>query len=94
MPTSRFGSFSGAANEIVADDIAVLGSIGVVLEVFIAQSAKGSARRYEIVSRNALNKRSDISTEGRAKVQVMANSLADVFAAKVAPQPWAPTAIA
>lgn len=75
---------ASAAHEIVADDTAVLGSIGVVLEVSIAQDPKGGTRRYEIVSRNAPNKRPDLGTEeGRAKVQVMVDSLADVFVAKV-----------
>lgn len=75
---------ASAAHEIVADDTAVLGSIGVVLEVSIAQDANGGTRRYEIVSRNAPNKRPDLGTEeGRAKVQAMVNSLADVFVAKV-----------
>lgn len=75
---------ASAAHEIVADDTAVLGSIGVVLEVSIAQDTEGGTRRYEIVSRNAPNKRPNLSTEeGRAKVQAMVNSLADVFVAKV-----------
>lgn len=75
---------ASAAHEIVADDTAVLGSIGVVLEVSVAQNTKGGTRRYEIVSRNAPNKRPDLSTEdGRAKVQLMVDSLADVFVAKV-----------
>lgn len=75
---------ASAAHEIVIDDTAMLGSIGVVLEVSVAQDAKGGTRRYEIVSRNAPNKRPDLSTEeGRAKVQAMVNSLADVFVAKV-----------
>jgi ClpP class serine protease len=56
----------------------------VVLEVSVDAPDKGGARRYEIVSRNAPNKRPDLSTdEGRAKVQVLVNSLADVFVAKV-----------
>lgn len=75
---------ASAAHEIVADDTAVLGSIGVVLEVSVAQDAQGGTRHYEIVSRNAPNKRPDLGTEeGRAKVQVMVDSLADVFVAKV-----------
>jgi len=75
---------ASAAHEIVIDDTAMLGSIGVVLEVSVAQDAKGAPRRYEIVSRKAPNKRPDLGTEeGRSKVQVLVNSLADVFVAKV-----------
>ncbi|MBD8483343.1 S49 family peptidase [Pseudomonas coleopterorum] len=75
---------ASAAHEIVADDTAVLGSIGVVLEVSVAQNAQAGTRRYEIVSRSAPNKRPDLGTdEGRAKVQVMVDSLAEVFVTKV-----------
>lgn len=75
---------ASAAHEIVADDTAVLGSIGVVLEISVAQGAQGGTRRYEIVSRKAPNKRPDLSTaEGRAKMQAMVDSLADIFVAKV-----------
>ncbi|AFC85459.1 S49 family peptidase [Frateuria aurantia] len=75
---------ASAADEIVADETAVLGSIGVVLEVMLADDAPGK-RRLQIVSQNAPNKRPDLKTEeGQAKVGDMINSMARVFEAKVA----------
>ena len=75
---------ASAASEIVVDDTAMLGSIGVVLEVAVRQAEAGQ-KRYTIVSSNAPNKRPDIATEqGRAEIAKTINALADVFTAKVA----------
>lgn len=76
---------ASAAHEVVVDDTAIVGSIGVVVEVSVdADSGKG-AKRYEIVSRNAPNKRPDLATEqGRAKVGETVDAMAAVFENKVA----------
>ncbi|CBA14755.1 S49 family peptidase [Xanthomonas albilineans] len=76
-----------AADEIVIDDTAVLGSIGVVMSYLdtSARDAKSDVRRVEIVSSQSPDKRVDPSTdEGRAKVQAQVDALADVFVAAVA----------
>lgn len=76
---------ASAAHEIVVDETAMLGSIGVVLEVTVDTSQAGRAQRYQIVSRNAPNKRPDLGTDaGRAKVGEMVDALAQVFEQKVA----------
>ncbi|WAB92487.1 S49 family peptidase [Pseudomonas citronellolis] len=76
---------ASAASEIVLDDIAITGSIGTVVEAVVQGDGANGAKRYEIVSRNAPNKRPDLSTEeGRAKVAETIDALADVFEAKVA----------
>ncbi|WP_268798027.1 S49 family peptidase [Pseudomonas huanghezhanensis] len=75
---------ASAANEVVVDDTAILGSIGVVVEVTVSGDKAGS-KSYEIVSRNAPNKRPDLSSEqGRAKVGETVDAMASVFEAKVA----------
>ena len=75
---------ASAADEIVVDDTAMLGSIGVVLEVAVRKDEAG-AKRYTITSSNAPNKRPDIETEeGRAEIAKSIDALAEVFAAKVA----------
>lgn len=76
---------ASAAHEVVVDDTAMVGSIGVVVEVSVdAETGKG-AKRYEIVSRNAPNKRPDLATEqGRAKVGETIDAMAAVFENKVA----------
>lgn len=76
---------ASAAEEIVLDDTAMAGSIGTVVEAVVqGEDAKG-AKRYQIVSRNAPNKRPDLGTEeGRAKIGETIDALADVFEAKVA----------
>jgi ClpP class serine protease len=75
---------ASAASEIVVDDTALLGSIGVVLEVAVRQAGAGQ-KHYTIVSSNAPNKRPDVATEqGRAEIAKTINALADVFTAKVA----------
>ena len=75
---------ASAADEVVVDDTALLGSIGVVLEVAVRQ-AEADQKRYTIVSSNAQNKRPDIETErGRAEIAKTIDALANVFTAKVA----------
>ncbi|MDT4841276.1 signal peptide peptidase SppA, 67K type [compost metagenome] len=76
---------ASAANEIVIDATAVAGSIGTVIEAVVEGEDAGGRKRYQIVSRNAPNKRPDLRTEeGRAKVAETVDALSDVFEAKVA----------
>lgn len=75
---------ASAASEVIIDDTGMAGSIGAVVEVKLGDD-KESGKRYQIVSRNAPNKRPDLSTEGgRAKIAETIDALGDVFAAKVA----------
>lgn len=75
---------ASAADEVIVDDTALLGSIGVVVEVAIRKEADG-IKRYTITSSNAPNKRPDLDTEeGRAEVAKSIDALAGVFVAKVA----------
>ncbi|MED5492046.1 MAG: S49 family peptidase [Pseudomonadota bacterium] len=75
---------ASAAGELVIDDTALVGSIGVVTEVLI-RDAKEGEKRYTITSQNAPNKRPDLSTEeGRAVLSKTIDSLSGVFVAKVA----------
>lgn len=79
--------FASAASEIVVDDTAVLGSIGVVMSYLDTseRDAKSGVRRVEIVSSQSPDKRIDPNTEtGRAKVQATVDSLAGVFVDAVA----------
>lgn len=76
---------ASAASEIIIDEASLAGSIGVVVEAVVENEKASGRTRYQIVSRNAPNKRPDISTEeGRAKVGETIDSLAQVFEAKVA----------
>ncbi|WP_109512576.1 S49 family peptidase [Pseudomonas ovata] len=76
---------ASAATEIVIDETALAGSIGVVVETVVENEAASGRKRYQIVSRNAPNKRPDMATEeGRAKVGETIDAMADVFVAKVA----------
>ncbi|WP_085584414.1 MULTISPECIES: S49 family peptidase [unclassified Pseudomonas] len=76
---------ASAAGEIVIDETALAGSIGVVVEAVVEGEAATGRKRYQIVSRNAPNKRVDLSTEeGRAKVGETVDAMGDVFVAKVA----------
>lgn len=76
---------ASAANEIVIDETALAGSIGVVVEAVVGGEEASGRKRYQIVSRNAPNKRVDLSTEeGRAKVGETVDAMGDVFVAKVA----------
>lgn len=75
---------ASAADEVVIDDTALVGSIGVVVEVAIRKAADGE-KRYTITSSNAPNKRPDLETEdGRAEIAKSINALGEVFVAKVA----------
>lgn len=71
---------ASAAGEIVASDTAMLGSVGVVTQI-----RKADPDAIEIVSSQSPNKRIDASTdEGRAKIQTLIDTLADVFVSAVA----------
>jgi len=76
-----------AADEIIIDDTAALGSIGVVMTLSDTRKrdAENGVRQIEIVSSQSPDKRIDpASDEGRAKVQAMVDALAEVFVAAVA----------
>ncbi|NWA04799.1 S49 family peptidase [Pseudomonas gingeri] len=76
---------ASAASEIVIDEASLAGSIGVVVETVVENESASGRKRYSIVSRNAPNKRPDLSTEeGRAKLGETIDALGDVFVAKVA----------
>lgn len=78
---------ASAAGEVVLDDTAVVGSIGVVMSYLdtSARDAKSDVRRVEIVSSQSPDKRIDPATEtGRAKVQATVDALAGVFVEAVA----------
>lgn len=75
---------ASAADEVVVDDTAQLGSVGVVLNLQRREDKPGTTT-YEIVSSNAPNKRPDMETEaGRAQLQARVDELAAVFLDKVA----------
>lgn len=76
-----------AADQVVADDTALLGSIGVVstIEDTSERDSKSGKRTYQIVSSNAPNKRPDVNTEaGRAQFQAVVDALESAFIGKVA----------
>lgn len=76
-----------AADEIVVDATAIVGSIGVVMSYMDTskRDEKSDVRRVEIVSSASPEKRLDPNTEaGRAKVQAMVDALAEVFITSVA----------
>lgn len=78
---------ASAADEIVMDETAIAGSIGAVMSVQDTREAdaKAGKKRYDIVSSQSPDKRLDPTTDdGRAKLQVLLDSLADVFIDKVA----------
>ncbi|WP_296125076.1 S49 family peptidase [Pseudomonas sp. Ga0074129] len=73
-----------SADELVIDDTALLGSIGVVVEVALREAREGE-KRYTITSSNAPNKRPNLETEeGRAELSKTIDALSEVFVAKVA----------
>ncbi len=79
--------FASGAHEIVVDETAVLGSIGVVMSYLDTRKRdeKADVRQVEIVSSQSPDKRIDPNTdEGRAKVQSTVDALADAFVASVA----------
>ena len=78
---------AAATSEIVVNDTAMLGSIGVVLGIEDSRErdAKNGVRRMEIVSAVSPYKRTDpASDEGRSRLQARVDALADVFVGKVA----------
>ncbi|UVM54289.1 S49 family peptidase [Pseudomonas sp. B21-012] len=76
---------ASAASEIVIDEASLAGSIGVVVEAVVENESASGRKRYQIVSRNAPNKRLDLSTEeGRSKLGETIDALGDVFVSKVA----------
>jgi signal peptide peptidase SppA len=78
---------ASAAGRIVADETALLGSIGVLATVIDEREAeeKQGVKRFEIVSSQSPLKRTDPATnEGRAQLQQMVDALASVFIGKVA----------
>lgn len=76
---------ASAAREIVIDETAILGSIGVVAT--ISNPDMDPSGDIEIVSSNAPKKRLDPTSDvGRAELQQQIDDLADVFVATVAQQ--------
>jgi signal peptide peptidase SppA len=78
---------ASAAEEIVLDNTAMLGSIGVVMSWLDTseRDAKSGVRRVEIVSSQSPDKRMDPgSEEGRAKVQAIVDQLGELFVGAVA----------
>lgn len=74
---------ASAADEIVIDDTAVVGSIGAV--AVVPDPSKSTGRTIQIVSSQSPKKRADPTTEGgRSQIQAMIDALADVFVAAVA----------
>ena len=76
-----------AADEVIVDETAMLGSIGVVMSYLdtTERDAKAGVRRVEIVSSASPDKRLDPATEdGRNKVQSVVDGLADLFVSAVA----------
>ncbi|AZD93114.1 MULTISPECIES: S49 family peptidase [Pseudomonas] len=75
---------ASAASEIVIDEASLAGSIGVVVEAVVENEKVSGRTRYQIVSRNAPNKRPDLNTEeGRAKLGETIDALGEVFVGKV-----------
>lgn len=77
---------ASAADRVVADPTALLGSIGVISGVRKPADARaGQARTIEFVSSQSPRKRPDPETEaGRAQIQGQTDDLADVFVDAVA----------
>lgn len=78
---------ASAADKIVADQTAIVGSIGVVMSYLdtAERDAKSGTRVIEVVSSQSPDKRTPPTTdEGRAKVQTIVDALADVFVGSVA----------
>ncbi|UZW62749.1 S49 family peptidase [Lysobacter enzymogenes] len=76
-----------AADEVIIDDTAALGSIGVLMSYqdTSARDEKSDVRTIEIVSSQSPDKRINPATdEGRAKVQSIVDALAEVFVSAVA----------
>ena len=76
-----------ACDEVIVDETALLGSIGVVMSYLDTskRDAASGVRLVEIVSSQSPDKRVDPSTDdGRAKVQAVVDALAEQFIAAVA----------
>lgn len=76
-----------AADSVVIDATAVVGSIGVVMSYLdtTKRDEKSDVQRREIVSSASPDKRLDMNTDaGRAKVQEMVDAMAEVFVGAVA----------
>ncbi|MCW0447248.1 S49 family peptidase [Xanthomonas sacchari] len=79
--------FGSACDELVIAETGMVGSIGVVMSYLDTseRDAKAGVRTLEIVSSQSPDKRLDPKTdEGRAKVQSIVDSLAEVFVGAVA----------
>lgn len=74
---------ASAAETVIVDDTALVGSIGTILGV--PDPTKRPSARIDIVSSQSPKKRPDVTTpEGRAVLQQMADDMTEVFIAKVA----------
>jgi signal peptide peptidase SppA len=81
--TSAAYWIAAGADEIVADETAVVGSVGVVIAV--ADPAMQEPGEIEFVSSQSPNKRPDLrSKEGKAQFQTLADDTAAVFITRVA----------
>lgn len=78
---------ASAAERVVVSELAVLGSIGVVLgmEDRSAQDERRGVRKVQFVSSQSPGKRPDVnSDEGKTQIQTMVDDLAEVFVSAVA----------
>lgn len=78
---------ASAAENVIVSDLAVLGSIGVVLGVTDRRKADENrgVQHIEFVSSQSPGKRPDVATdEGKARIQKMVDDLAEVFVSAVA----------
>lgn len=78
---------ASAAPRIVISDLAVLGSIGVVLGISDRTKAeeRDGITRHEFVSSQSPGKRPDLASDvGKARIQKMVDDLAEVFVSAVA----------
>lgn len=78
---------AAACSEIVVDESAMLGSIGVVMSYLDTRKRdeKSDVRSVDIVSSQSPDKRIDPNTdEGRGKVQAVVDAMANVFVSAVA----------
>lgn len=83
MAASAAYWIASAADEIVGDDTAAVGSIGVV--AVIPDPSKKTTKDLEIVSSQSPKKRLDMSTDaGKSEVQKEIDALADIFIGRVA----------
>ena len=74
---------AAAAETVIVDDTALVGSIGTILGV--PDPTKRPSTRIDIVSSQSPKKRPDVTTpEGRAVLQQMADDMTEVFISKVA----------